>query len=150
MAYCTVDEVFKMLKEDMINSLLADELIEDASKQREMMEPVIEDAIADADAEINGYLTKRYSLPFVDAPKVLNKFSKDIAIYNIISNRFGIDENGKEKTILNRYNAAIKFLTSVANGTIELGITGTKETAATGFKMRSNKRLFSRGTMRGW
>ena len=40
--------------------------------------------------------------------QVINKFSKDIAVYNLFS-RIGIDEGTDQKTYLNRYNAAIKM-----------------------------------------
>ena len=80
------------------------------------------------------------------------KFAKDISVYNLVS-RTGIDEGDREKTFLNRYNAAIKFLMEVAKGTISIG--AEKETvgnsgAANGFRMQSSERIFSRGSMRGW
>ena len=85
-------------------------------------------------------------------PRVLNKFSKDIAIYNLYS-RIGIDESEAEKNYLNRYNAAVKFLTLVAEGKVNIG-TGEDgddpaSAAATGFAARSNPRLFSRNSMKG-
>lgn len=52
---------------------------------------------------------------------------------------------------LNRYNAAIKFLTLVAEGTVSIG-TETEDpasAAAGGFKVKSNSRLFTREKMRG-
>ena len=77
-------------------------------------------------------------------------FSKDIAVYNLFS-RIGIDEGTDQKTYLNRYNAAIKFLTLVAEGTVSIG-TETEDpasAAAGGFKVKSNSRLFTREKMRG-
>ena len=56
-----------------------------------------------------------------------------------------------QKTYLNRYNAAIKFLTLVAEGTVSIG-TETEDpasAAAGGFKVKSNSRLFTREKMRG-
>lgn len=149
MAYCTVENVLDVLKESMINAILGDEYIEDTQERKKKIEFLVVEAIADADAEINGYLAKRYDLPFQHTPQVLKKFSKDMAVYNLVS-RVGIDENDREKTLLNRYNAAIKFLTSVSNGMIELGVSGTKEKAETGFKVHSNPRIFSRDSMKGW
>lgn len=52
---------------------------------------------------------------------------------------------------LNRYNAAIKFLTLVAEGKVSIG-TETEDpasAAATGFSAKSNPRLFTRAKMRG-
>lgn len=150
MAYSTVEEVTGMLREDTMSNLIGDEYIEDPAEREEALRPLAAGAIGDADAEIDGYLAKRYKVPVSPTPKVLNKFSKDIAVYNLMS-RIGIKEDDAEKTILNRYNAAVKFLTQVASGLISLGVEGkgTEGAAATGFAMRSGRRLFSRESMRG-
>lgn len=115
MGYCTTGEVLKMIKEDMVNSIIGDEYIEDADEKQQKITALCEDAISDACAEIDGYLAKRYKVPFTKTPQVINKLAKDIAVYNLVS-RTGIDESEREKTFLNRYNAAIKFLTEVAKG----------------------------------
>ena len=83
-------------------------------------------------------------------PKVINKFAKDIAIYNLFSRR-GIDENSDEKNYLNRYNAAIKFLTFVAEGKVSIGASSDDPAAAaiTGFTVVSSPRLFNRDQLRG-
>ena len=100
--------------------------------------------------EIDGYLAKRYAVPLSPAPKVINKFSKDIAVYNLFS-RIGIDESTDQKTYLNRYNAAIKFFELVADGKVSIGTEADDpaSAAATGFSAKSNTRLFTRGSMRG-
>lgn len=156
MGYCTVADVRELIKEDMFNSILGDIYIDEndaeaVAKKEANIISLIENAIADADAEIDGYLSKRYSPPLAEPPAVLKKFSKDIAAYNLVS-RKGVDEDNPEKTYLTRYNSAIKYLTMVAEGKIDIG---TKEdtgpaSAAEGFQFRSNRRLFSRESMRGW
>ena len=92
MSYSTKEEVREMLKDDALNAIIGDTFIEDPAEREELVEPLIEAAIADADAEIDGYLAKRYTVPISPAPRVLNKFSKDIAVYNLFS-RIGIDES---------------------------------------------------------
>ena len=113
MSYCTADEVRAMIKPDALNMIIGDEYIEDEAEREAKIVPIIEEAISDADGEIDGYLAKRYPVPFTAIPKVINKFSKDIAVYNLFS-RAGIDENEKEKNYLNRYKAAVRFLENVA------------------------------------
>lgn len=149
--YCTAEEVLKMIKDDMKNVIIGDEYIEDATEREAKIAELCEDAISDACAEIDGYLAKRYSVPFTKAPQVINKFAKDISVYNLVS-RTGIDESEREKTILNRYNAAIKFLLAVAEGKVDIGVEnkGGSNEAANGFKMKSSGRVFSRDSMRGW
>ena len=152
MGYCTTGEVLKMIKEDMANSIIGDEYIEDADEKQQKITALCEDAISGACAEIDGYLAKRYKVPFTKTPQVINKLAKDIAVYNLVS-RTGIDESEREKTFLNRYNAAIKFLTEVAKGTISVGAEDEavgSGNAANGFKMKSSGRIFSRDSMRGW
>ena len=115
-----------------------------------LVEPLIEAASADADAGVVGYLAKRYTVPISPAPRVLNKFSKDIAVYNLIS-RAGIDEGERENNYLTRYKNAIAFLTKVAKGETDIVKEGTdpSKAAAEGFRISSSPRLFSRATMRG-
>ncbi len=151
MAYSTAAEVVDGIKEQMLNDILGDEYIEDLEERKRRLLPLAEDAVEDADAEINGYLSKRYSTPLNPVPKILNKFSVDIAIYNLVSRR-GIDESDREKTVLTRYQAAIKFLLAVAEGKIGLGIPeeSVQDAAATGFQAKSSPRLFSRESMKGW
>ena len=126
------------------------DFIEDSEERETRIGPLIDEAIADADGEIDGYLVKRYAVPLAPVPKVINKFSKDIALYNLMS-RAGLDEEGREGNYLTRYNAAIKFLTLVAEGKVSLGTEASdpQAAAAAGFSMHSNRRLFSRDTMKG-
>lgn len=150
MSYSTRAEVRGMIKDDALNAIIGDTFIEDPAEREELVAPIIDEAIADADGEIDGYLAKRYAVPISPAPKVINKCSKDIAVYNLFS-RIGIDESTDQKTYLNRYNQAIKFLTLVAEGKVSLGAESDDPAtaAATGFSVKSNPRIFSRGTMRG-
>ena len=151
MAYCTAAEVLDMLREDMLNVIIGDNYIENEDERIQAITPIVEQAIADADAEIDGYLAKRYKVPFEKTPQVINKFAKDIALYNMVS-RKGVDENDREKTYLTRYNAAIAFLTKVAEGRISIGVSenNTEDAARIGFSMSNSPRLFSRGNMKGW
>ena len=151
MAYCTAAEVLDMLKEDMLNVIIGDNYIENEDERIQAITPIVEQAIADADAEIDGYLAKRYKVPFEKTPQVINKFAKDIALYNMVS-RKGVDENDREKTYLTRYIAAIAFLTKVAEGRISIGVSenNTEDAARIGFSMSNSPRLFSRGNMKGW
>ena len=151
MAYCTAAEVLDMLKEDMLNVIIGDNYIENEDERIQAITPIVEQAIADADAEIDGYLAKRYKVPFEKTPQVINKFAKDIALYNMVS-RKGVDENDREKTYLTRYNAAIAFLTKGAEGRISIGVSenNTEDAARIGFSMSNSPRLFSRGNMKGW
>ena len=146
MNYCTRQEVQEMLKDDAMNIIIGDQYIEDPAKREELIGPIIDAAVEDAE----GYIAKRYSVPLIPVPKVINKFTKDIALYNLYS-RIGIDENGEEKNYLNRYNSAIKFLVLVTEGKVSLGVPSDdlQTAASTGFSVKSNPRLFGRNSLRG-
>ncbi len=150
MSYSSRAEVREMIKGDALNAIIGDTFNEEPAKREELAAPIIDEAIADADGEIDGYLAKRYAVPMDPAPKILNKLSKDIAVYNLFS-RTGIQEGTDKEIFLTRYNAAIKFLTLVADGRVAIGADASNpaSAAATGFSVRSNPRLFSRGQMRG-
>ncbi|EJL38947.1 Mu-like prophage protein gp36 [Brevibacillus sp. CF112] len=146
--YCTADEVRSMIKDDALNALIGDRYIEDEAEREVKIAPIIEEAIADACGEIDGYLAKRYPVPLSPAPKAINKFAKDIAVYNLFS-RIGIDESEKEKNYLNRYNAAVRFFENVAKGIIDLSVADNSQKAATGFALESPPRRFSRSSLEG-
>ncbi|PYG86732.1 uncharacterized protein DUF1320 [Ruminiclostridium sufflavum DSM 19573] len=148
MIYCETSEVRSMIKDDALNTIIGSDYIEDEAEREAKIVPIIEGAISDAEAEIDGYLAKRYSLPLSSVPQVVNKFAKDISIYNLYS-RIGIDENDREKNYLNRYKAAVRFFELLADGKVELGIVDTAKAAKTGFTISSSLRLFSRDKLRG-
>lgn len=148
MDYCTREEVREMVKDDALNAIIGDTYIESPEEREAKIGPLIDAAIQDAGSEINGYISKRYPSMRSPAPTVLNKFSKDIAVYNLFS-RIGIDEQSEQKNILNRYHAAVKFLTLVAEGKVDIGVSDNAAAARTGFTVSSSPRLFSRNTMRG-
>lgn len=150
--YTEAEAVLAAMKPDVVNALLGDEYIEDSADRTKKILPIVSEAIEDATGEINGYVAKRYAVPLSPAPRVIVKYCKDIAIYNLYS-RIGIDENDKEKNFLNRYRAAIKFLEYVALGKIDLNVEGENNNAgaaAKGFQMNSSRRIFSRNSMKGF
>lgn len=148
MGYCETAEVRSMIKDDALNTIIGSDYIEDVAEREAKIIPIIEAAIEDAGAEIDGYLAKRYPLPLSPVPQVVNKFAKDIAVYNLYS-RIGIDESDREKNYLNRYKAAVRFLELLAEGKVEIGAVDTTTAARTGFSVTSSPRLFSRNTLKG-
>ncbi|WP_206458913.1 gp436 family protein [Anaerovorax sp. IOR16] len=146
--YCTSQEVMEMIKPDAMSGLIDNEYIEDENERETKLLPIIEAAIEDADGEIDGYLTKRYPVPLSSVPKVINKFSKDIALYNIFT-RNGIDTGERESIYLTRYKAAVRFLENIAKGVIDIGAKKIEARANTGFNMNSSTRLFSRNSLKG-
>lgn len=147
-AYCQPDEVRAMIKDDALDIIIGNVTIEDDNEREMKIMPLISDAIGDASAEIDGHLARKYSLPLPFIPKVVNKFAKDMAVYNLFS-RIGIDESGPDKNYLTRYNAAIAFFKMAADGKVDIGISDNTDEARTGFTVTSNRRIFTRDGMRG-
>ena len=96
MSYSTRAEVRDMVKDDALNAIIGDTFIEDPAEREELVSPIIDAAIADADAEIDATSPRGTPSLWPRPPRVINKFSKDIAVYNLFS-RIGIDEGTDQK-----------------------------------------------------
>lgn len=143
--YCTVGEVLEMIKDDMKNVIIGDEYIEDEQEREAKIATLCESAISDACAEIDGYLAKRYRVPFTKTPQVINKFAKDISVYNLVS-RTGIDESDREKTFLKNYastqlsnmQAAYQSSGGGIKGIVAATMTGVQGTFSTAYSVINN------------
>lgn len=129
-------------QQNLIDRFGEDELIQltDRTGTDSIDAAVVGRALADADAEINGYLSTRYTLPLSPVPDVLEKLACDIARYRLH------DENPKE-AIVKRYDDAIRFLKDVAAGKVTLGVDSNNAQAATisnAVQMSSSTKVFSR------
>ena len=157
--YCTVEEIIKSSKLEFLEMALSDNLknsYEEIDEDTKLLEikNIIAGAIEDASAEINGYLLKKYTINFLKKNKAINKFCKDIALYNILSIS-GNDEDGRENNYYLRYKNAIKFLENVAKGTIDITLDDNAEgeenikNTRIGINISSSKKLFSRQSLGG-
>lgn len=107
MPYCT--------KQNMIDRFSELELIQltDRANLDVINDTVLNQALSDADAEINAYLTA-YSLPLSTVPANLVRIAGDIARYYLF------DDQATEQ-VKTRYNDAIKYLQMIGKGQISLG-----------------------------
>ena len=141
MAYCEQADLLDRIHEDELIQLTDDD---DAGA---VDADVVAEAIADADAEIDGYCGKRYTVPFTTVPALVKKYSRDIAIYNLYQRRLGAPEQRRRD-----YDNAIAFLKNVAKGLASLGEDDPDGTPTQTDRpqITSNTRVFSRGNMSGW
>jgi len=142
MAYSAQTDILEQIDEDVLIQLTDDDDtgVVDAD--------VVTKKIADADALIDGYCGKRYTVPFFPVPPLLNKFSVDIAIYNLYGRRKGAPED-----IRNRFKEAVDFLKGVAKGDNALGEDdpeGTGTGDAPEMSTSNPVRIFTRGKMSGY
>lgn len=134
--YCTTDDLITRFGETEIIQLTSKESPIDAINY-----DVLNLAISDASAEIDGYLA-RFSLPLVSVPKTLTRICCDIARYFLYDDSTLTEDHPVDK----RYKAVIKFLEQVSKGTISLGVddTGNTPESSDTAIMESGGRVFSR------
>lgn len=104
--------------QDMVDRFGETELIQ--MSDRSMTATAIDAAVvaaklADADAEIDGYLGQRFTLPLASVPPVLKRIATDLARYHLYDDR-------ATEQVTKRYNDAIAFLKGVAKGDLSIGV----------------------------
>lgn len=144
MAYCTIEDIKKLLPETDLVQLTDDEGAGTINPQR------LEEAVAQADADIDSYLSGKYAVPLTPVPAVVKKLSADIAVYNLYSRRLEqIPETRAE-----RYRNAVRMLEGIARGTISVGAATTPEPAADAggpeATRTADERTFTKTTMEGF
>lgn len=128
--------------EDLQARFGAEEILQLADRNRDGVidAGVIDRALADADAEINGYLGSRYQLPLAEVPQIVNVYACDIA-------RFRLYHDLATEEVRKRYEDALKFLRMVAEGKVKIGpaANGAEPTQAGGAEIQSGGLVFGRG-----
>ncbi len=89
---------------------------------------LVEQAIADAEAEANGYLAGRYETPLSPAPPWLRLHVGRLALWRLLSAK-GYTPGSPDESIRKDRDAAIKFLEAVRDGKVHLGQTGDDGTS---------------------
>ncbi|MCM2340425.1 DUF1320 domain-containing protein, partial [Rhodoferax sp.] len=74
---------------------------------------VLARALADAAAEIDGYLATRYTLPLPSTPPVVNRLACEIARYRLY-------DDGVPETVRVRYQDAVSLLKRLSSGEVQL------------------------------
>ncbi|MEM5789419.1 MAG: DUF1320 domain-containing protein [Syntrophobacteraceae bacterium] len=110
MAYCTLDDVKAQIEEIKLVQLTDDENTGAVVAAR------VTRAIADADAEIDGYVGSRHVVPLSPVPESIRRLSVELAIYNLYARRDKVPEHRAE-----RYKSSVKLLEQIALGKISLG-----------------------------
>ncbi len=107
----------------------------------------VDQALVDASAEIDGYLSTRYTLPLGTQPKTLRRPCIDIAVYVLANSHTRLTN-----TIETRYEQAIALLTKISKGYAGLGkdepsaaVSGSENGTTTGADFTSRPRRFGRG-----
>ncbi len=133
-------------QQNMIDRFSQKELIELTDRAEPatgaIVAAVMDRALADADAEINGHLSAKFTLPLDPVPTVMERIACDIARYYLYDDRV-------TEQVRDRYNNAVKFLKGVVSGEISVGVDAVSEApaAAGGPQHQSEARIFTRTTL---
>lgn len=140
MAYCTQDDLIKMISQEELAALTAE-----SGETPDSL--VVAEAITQADAEIDAYLGTRYALPLTPAPPQVKGLSVDMTIYHLYSRRSVAPSVRRQ-----RYEAAVSFLKQVAAGHVVLeGASGLlPESEQVESQFAGPSRVFSRNTLGEW
>ena len=109
--YCTLADI-----QDQLDDQVIIELTDDAGAGT-IDTAVVDRAVEDADAEVNGYCATRFSVPFSPVPPRIRAISVDIAIYNLFSRRQAVPEERQT-----RYDNAKAYLANIAKGLVSPGV----------------------------
>lgn len=107
---------------------------------------VLDRAIADADAVIDGYLAGRYSLPLASTPALITDLSQAISLWKL-------HVSEPEAKVKADYDAAIRSLRDIAQGVIRLTDVAGIESAtsgASGVQITDRERPFTEENMKGF
>ncbi len=89
--YLTPDSLSDLLSPTILSQLTSDDGSDTADTT------IIDAAILDAEAEVDGYLATRYALPLLTpVPALVIKLSGDIAVYNIYRRRQLVPESVRQ------------------------------------------------------
>lgn len=104
---------------------------------------VAEQALADASAEIDGYLAARYRLPVTNVPNLLSLLATDVA-------RYRLQRGVSTEQARQRYEDAVAMLRRIAKGEINLGLTTPPPTKGAPVVIQGRPRTFDDDTLRGY
>lgn len=94
----------------------------------------IQDAVAEADSLIDGFLAKRgYALPLAPVPKLVTGWSRSIARYLLHKSRISMETNDP---IVRDYRDALKLLQLTSDGKFSLGADDVVATGGSGTDVR--------------
>jgi phage gp36-like protein len=106
---------------------------------------IVDRALADTQAVIDGHLVGKYALPITDVPPLIAELAATIAIYKL--HIYTPDEK-----IGDDYKQALRSLESIAKGTIKLSIEGAPAAAgqSSGARLTDRKRPMTAANMTGF
>lgn len=145
MNYCSVADLEKRLPASVV-ATLTDDL---AGANLDV--DVAEEAIVDASAIIDGYISNRYGLPLEQpVPGLIVRLCADIAIYKLATRKF---DHEMPDAMTDRYRNSIKLLEAISSGRVNIADIGETETVVApqaAVNKRPSDRVFGREVLARW
>jgi phage gp36-like protein len=106
---------------------------------------VVDRALADTDAMIDGYLAGRYALPLAAVPTILTDLAQQIAIWKL-------HVAAADPKIEADYKDAMRALRDIAAGTITLSVAGVAPagSGSSGARVAASDALLTAETLKGF
>ncbi len=139
--YCSLNDLKQRLDVDVLVRLTDD------AGTDQVNEDVVNQAIEDASAEVDGYLQGRYNVPLQPVPTLVRRLAADIAIYLLFERR-GLDDAGPDGVVYKSYQAARDTLLRISRGEVRIG--AAEPPAHSEMQVKSADRVFSRDSLEGF
>ena len=106
---------------------------------------VIDQALADADAMIDGYVGVRYALPMETTPPLIGSLALAITVYNL-------HVASPDPKIEEDYKAALRTVRDISGGGVRLPIAGADApgTGSSGARLTDRERPLTQASMKGF
>lgn len=140
MAYVSSDDMIARFGElEMI------QLTDRANVVGEVDTDVLDAAIADAEAEVDSYISVRYAIPLASVPDIVKSMTADIARYRLYDTEV-------PEIVEKRYDAALRLLRDVAarRASLDKDINGNDAQVSNGVKISKPSRVFNDSSMDGY
>ena len=111
----------------------------------EIDESVVDRALADTDAMIDGFLAARYTLPLAETPGLLADIAQVIAIWKL-------HVAAPDPKIETDYKDALRMLRDLASGTVRLQVAGAEPagTGGSGARITDRERPLTEANLKGF
>lgn len=139
MAYSTVEDLRRALEAEAVNQLAQDD---GASNTPD--EAVLGEFIAEADSEIDAYVSRRYVVPLSTVPPMIRRFSTVIVKWYLHNRRIWT----KDENVKGEYEDVIAKLEAIRDG--EMDIPGGALANSSAGYFGAETQAFTMTTMKGF
>jgi phage gp36-like protein len=125
-------------RQDMLDRFGEQRLIELTDPNAQfIVDDTLDRALTDADGDIDTHLELRYALPLPAVPTSLKRIACDLARYYLYG-------DAAPELVVKRYDAAMRFLRAIADGSVQLGVPDSAAPAADFAEIQGGGNVFDR------